>query len=117
MTQTIDPVKLKAAAEHLEWVCQQYPNNEDVQGLYQGLLPMIEDAKAGRVLESVDWQAVPFKREVSGERYFDGYRNPSIESAYVQFSIQMEGGQSELEKQLIAKFSAMEIAELNEKAL
>jgi hypothetical protein len=32
MTQQIDPVKLKAAAEHLEWVCQQYPDNDDVQG-------------------------------------------------------------------------------------
>ena len=31
MTQTIEPVKLKVAAEHLEWVLKQYPDSEDVQ--------------------------------------------------------------------------------------
>ena len=31
MTQTIDPIKLKAAAEHLEWVLKQYPYSGDVQ--------------------------------------------------------------------------------------
>jgi hypothetical protein len=30
MTQAIDPVKLKAAAEHLEWVLRQYPNKPAV---------------------------------------------------------------------------------------
>ena len=67
MTQKIDPVKLKAAAEHLEWVCQQYPDNEDVQGLYRGLQTMIEDAKAGRV--TVPIERVPFWHQHSDNAY------------------------------------------------
>ena len=41
MTQIIDPIKLKAAAEHLEWVLQQYPDSEDVQSLLQALQPLM----------------------------------------------------------------------------
>jgi hypothetical protein len=26
MTQAIDPIKVKAAAEHLEWILNQYPD-------------------------------------------------------------------------------------------
>ena len=59
MTQAIDPVKLKAAAEHLEWVLKQYPDSEDVRSLLHSFTPMIEDAKAGRVLEPVDSMKIP----------------------------------------------------------
>ena len=51
MTQKIDPAKLKAAAERLEWVCQQYPNEESVQHVLKVMQPMIDDAKA--VIEHV----------------------------------------------------------------
>ncbi|MGL4768475.1 MAG: hypothetical protein ACRCV6_10430 [Formosimonas sp.] len=101
MTQQIDPVKLKAAAEHLEWACQQYPNDEKVQGLYRGLLSMIEDAKAGRVLESVE-EFTPFSWVVSAEGLYDDYKNPSIGSAYVDFATEMEGGLTEQDKRIIA---------------
>ena len=106
MTQQIDPVKLKAAAEHLEWVCQQYPNDEKVQGLYRGLLPMIEDAKAGLVTEPVE-KFVPFSWAVSAEGVYRDYKNPNVEGAYVKFSIEMEGGLSDAGKRIIAKIEAM----------
>ena len=108
MTQKIDLIKLKAAAENLEWVCQQYPNDEKVQGLYRGLLPMIEDAKAGRVTQPVaDRHDIPFRWAVSGERLFDEYKNPDVEGAYVNFAIEMEGGLSDVGKQLVSEIEAM----------
>ena len=33
MTKTIDPAKLKAAAEHLERVLERYPDSTEVRGL------------------------------------------------------------------------------------
>jgi hypothetical protein len=54
MTQAIDPIKLKAAAEHLEWVLKQYPDDAVVQGMLHGLWSLIEGAKTGRILELVE---------------------------------------------------------------
>jgi len=102
MTQQINPEKLKAAAEHLEWVCQQYPNSDDVQGLYRGLQSMIEDAKAGRILLPVeDRQKIPgwyFNRE----GIYQAYTAPDVEGAYVNFSVEMRGGYTEQEKRIMA---------------
>lgn len=72
MTQAIDPVKLKAAAEHLEWVLKQYPDSDDVQDLYQGLQPLIEDAKAEEVLEPLD------RRKIPGAYNFGGWSLHSL---------------------------------------
>lgn len=103
MTQKIDPIKLKGAAEHLEWVCQQYPGEAAVQSLYQGLRPMIEDAKAGRVLVPIaNRHDIPSRWAVSAEGLYRDYGNPSIESAYVAFAIEMEGGLSEEDKDINA---------------
>ena len=108
MTQQIDPTKLKAAAEHLEWVCQQYPDNEDVQGLYRGLLSMIEDAKEGRVIEPIaDRQDIPFRWAVSAEGMYRQYLDPDVEGAYVKFAIEMEGGHTEQDKKRLAKIVVM----------
>jgi vacuolar-type H+-ATPase subunit E/Vma4 len=106
MTQTIDPIKLKAAAEHLEWVLKQYPDSEDVQSLLRALTPLIEDAKAGRVPEPVDSMKIPGAWNFSDGRYIT-YEDPSVDSAYVAFVIEMEGGLSEQEKQLNARMDAM----------
>jgi hypothetical protein len=43
MVQAIDPIKVKAAAEHLEWVLNQYPYEPVVQGMSRGLLPQDHD--------------------------------------------------------------------------
>ena len=97
MTQQINPEKLKAAAEHLEWVCQQYPDNEDVQGLYRGLKAMIEDAKAGRVTEPVE--RVPFWYQHADGVYVP-YNEPSLGGAYARFSDEIKGGVTEGKKQI-----------------
>lgn len=108
MTNQIDPVKLKAAAEHLEWVCQQYPNEEKVQGLYKALQPMIEDAKAGAIQRPVtERNEIPGNWAVSAEGLFREYADPSVESAYVAFGTQMAGGLSEQEQRIMASMAAM----------
>lgn len=106
MTQRIDPVKLKAAAEHLEWVLKQYPDSEDVRGLLHSLGPLLEEAKAGRVGEPVDSVKVPGAWNFSDGRYVP-YKDPGVDSAYVAFVVEMEGGLSEQEKQLNARMDAL----------
>nr|WP_199047410.1 hypothetical protein [Dyella sp. ASV24] len=106
MTQAIDPLKLKAAAEHLEWVLSQYPASDDVQSLLRSLTPLIEDARAGRVLATVDRMDIPGAWNFSDGRYIP-YNNPSVDEAYVGFSIEMRGGLSEDEKELNARIDAM----------
>lgn len=106
MNQTIDPIKLKSAAEHLEWVLKQYPDSEDVQSLLRSLTPLIEDAKAARVQDPLDGMKVPGAWNFSDGRYIP-YEDPSVDSAYVAFVIEMEGGLSAEEKQLNARMDAM----------
>ncbi len=114
MTQHIDPAKLKAAAEHLEWVCQQYPGEAAVQALLEGMRPLIDDAKAGRVLVPIkDRNDIPSRWAVSAEGLYRDYENPSIESAYVAFAIEMEGGLTEQDKRMLAKFAARITAKSN----
>jgi hypothetical protein len=109
MTQTIDPIKLKAAAEHLEWVLQQYPDSEDVQGLLEGLLPLIREAKAGRIHAAAD--QIPFAYRFADGAYVP-YRNPNVGGAYADFATQMAGGVSdaglEIEAYIKAKKAAMQ---------
>src|SRR3546814_3929079 len=91
MTQAIDPIKLKAAAEHLEWVLKQYPDSEDVQGLLHALLPMLEEAKAMMVKEPVERRSIPGGYNF-GEGLYAPYGDPNVEEAYVGFSTEMRGG-------------------------
>ena len=104
MSQTIDRVRLKAAAEHLEWVLQQYPASTDVQELLHALSPLIGDAKAGRLLK-------PAERIPCGYNFGDGmytpYREPNVDEAYVAFSIEMKGGLTEQEERLRADIEAI----------
>lgn len=106
MTQTIDPIKLKAAAEHLEWVLKQYPDSDDVQSLLHSLTPLIEDAKAGRTLVPMDSMDVPGAWNFGDGRYIP-YKNPSVDDAYVEFSVELRGGRTEQDKQRIARMDAM----------
>jgi len=106
MAQTINPVKLKAAAEHLEWVLQQYPGSKEVQSLLRSLAPLIEDAKAGRLLAPMDRNDVPNAWSVSDGRYIP-YDNPSVDGAYYDFAAQLRGGRTEEERQLSIHLEAM----------
>lgn len=106
MTESIDPLKLKASAEYLEWVLTQYPASDDVQGLLHALWPLIESAKAGKVLGPVDRRDIP-----CGHNFADGiyrpYANPNVDEAYVRFSTELRGGLTEQDKQRHARMEAL----------
>ena len=106
MNQAIDAIKLKVAAEHLEWVLKQYPDSEDVQGLLNSLLPLIEDAKAGRILEPMDRIDIPGAYNFADGLYTP-YKNPDVGDAYASFRIEMGGGLTEQDKQRHARMEAM----------
>lgn len=105
MTQAIDPVKLKAAAEHLEWVLKQYPNSEDVQSLLRSLTPLIEDSKAGRLLAPVNGAGLPGAWNFGDGRYIP-YDDPNVDDAYVTFRIEMRGGLTEEAREFNARMDA-----------
>ncbi|MCP1376343.1 hypothetical protein [Dyella lutea] len=113
MTQTIDPAKLKEAAEHLEWVLKQYPDSEDVQSLLRALKPLLDEAKAGRVLQPVDRRDIPGAYNFADGRYVD-FTDPDVDDAYVGFSIEMRGGLTEQEKRINARMDAMRKAKTEE---
>ena len=103
MTQTIDPDKLKAAAEYLEWVLKRYPNEPVVCGLLDALFPLIEDAKAEKVLEPTEKIPCRYNFADGAYRPFD---NPDVDEAYVAFAIEMEGGLTEDDKKRQALMEA-----------
>ncbi|MEO6926786.1 MAG: hypothetical protein ABI129_08950 [Rhodanobacter sp.] len=109
MTQPIDPIKLKAAAEHLEWVLRQYPDNEDVRGLLQVLLPLIEEAKDGKVLESVKSADIPGVYNF-GDGVYVPYRNPDVGGAYADFLTQMDGGPTDIDRKIEVYIEAAKAA-------
>lgn len=105
MTQTIDQARLKAAAEHLEWVLRQYPDEPVVQGLLKSLLPLIEDAKAGRIDRPIARGDVPGAYNF-GDGVYSPYTEPSVDDAYTKFRIELRGGLTEQEKRQLAEMEA-----------
>lgn len=105
MTLRIDPVKLKAAAEHLEWVLRQYPNEPVVQGLLESLLSLIEDAKASRIHQPIARGDVPGAYNFSDGLYIL-YTNPNVDDAYTKFRTELRGGLTEQEKRIISRLGA-----------
>ncbi|MCP1376346.1 hypothetical protein [Dyella lutea] len=105
MTQAIDPAKLKEAAEHLDWVLRQYPDNDDVQALLQALSPLIEDALQGRVLAPVIRTDIPGTWNFGDGRYM-AYRRPSVNGAYSRFITEMGGGFSEDMKDIVRRLDS-----------
>jgi hypothetical protein len=106
MTQTIDPAKLKAAAEHLKRVLERYPDSAEVKGLLRALSPLIERAKARRVREPFEEELVPCGRSFA-EGMYTQYGNPSVDDAYYAFAAELRGGRSPEEDQLIADTQAI----------
>ena len=106
MTQTIDPIKLKAAAEHLEWVLKQYPDSDDVQSLLRSLTPLIEDAKAGRLLQPVERDDVPGAYNF-GDGVYITCTKPSLDDAYTNFRIEIRGGLNNQERRIIERMTTM----------
>lgn len=84
-------------------MCQQYPGVERVQALLKGLRPLIDDAKAGKVLVPIpDRFNLPFRWAVSSEGLYRDFVDPDVEGAYVDFGVELEGGLSEQEKRILA---------------
>ena len=102
--RVINPFKLKAAAEYLEWGLKQYPNEAVVQELYQSLLPMIDAAKSEKVFEPVTRQDIP-GGYLFGDGVYDQFNNPDVGEAYVQFKIEMMGGRTEQDKRILANMA------------
>ena len=102
MTQSIDPIRLKAAAEHLEWVLRQYPDSKDVQSLLHALTPLIEAAKEGAIEQPIDSEDIPGAYSFSAGLYMP-YESPNVDEGYARFSIELRGGLSEQAKRQIAK--------------
>jgi hypothetical protein len=105
MNQAIDPVRLKAAAEHLEWVLLQYPDSDDVQALLHALTLLIDGAKTGRIERPLEREDVPGAYNFTDGLYIP-YKNPSVGDAYTQFRIELRGGLTEEEKQLHAEMDS-----------
>lgn len=111
MTQTIDPVKLKAAAEHLEWALQQYPDKQEIRGLFEALSPWIEKAISGDIREPVDSMRIPGAYNFSDGTYMP-YRSPDVGAAYAEFLTEMDGGLSQADKEITERIEASK-AKLN----
>ena len=91
MSRAIDQMKLKAAAEHLEWVLAQYPDSDAIRSLSDMLGPMIDDARSGRVREPIAWRTLPGRRAFA-EGVYRAFADPDVEAACARFSIEMTGG-------------------------
>lgn len=107
MTQKIDPIKLKTAAEHLEWVLRQYPDDAEAQRMLHGLMPLIDAAKLGEIERTLDMQDVPYNWAVNSEGLYDDFRSPSVRGAYVDFQIELGGGLTERDERINARIAAM----------
>lgn len=111
MAQKIDPIKLKAAAEHLEWVCQQYPGEERVQSLLEGMRSLIDAAKAGKVAQPfADEHRFPSQWAVFSEGLYRDYRDPNVEGAYGDFTDELRGGLTEQDLRILADMEAQRAA-------
>lgn len=106
MSESVEPIKLRAAAEHLEWVLNQYPDSDDLQSLLRALAPLMEDVKAGRVVASVVSADVPGSWNFGDGRYMS-YENPNVDAAYSAFADEMGGGRSDEQNESIAELDAM----------
>lgn len=109
MTQQIDPAKLRASAEHLERVLNQYPDSEDVQSLLRALRPLLDDAKAGRISQPIDSVGVPGAYNF-GDGLYVPYRDPDLGHAYSRFITELQGGLTEQERRVLSKIAAMKPA-------
>ncbi|WP_147455630.1 hypothetical protein [Solilutibacter pythonis] len=106
MTKTINPGRLKAAAEHLEWVLRQYPDNKDAQELLISLMPLINKAKFGELKYPTERIDIPGFYSFS-EGLYTPYKDPSIGKAYTEFSTEARGGHTDQEKRIIKNIESL----------
>lgn len=113
MKKSIDIVKLKECAEHLEWSLIQYPHIAEVQGLLRSMRPLIDQAKNEKVTEPLERQNIPSRYDLA-EGAFIPYKDPNIDKAYVSFLTELTGGLTEQDKLRIARMEAMREANKKE---
>lgn len=106
MTQSIDQVRLRASAEHLERVLGHYAEYPQVQGLRDTLAPLIANAKAGRIREPLELREIPGGWHLA-EGTFRDLRDPSVEGAYGDFATELQGGWSDRAKAILEKMARM----------
>lgn len=99
MTQQIDPIRLKAAAEHLEWVLNQHRASQEVQDLLEALLPLLRAAQTGAITTPIERYEVPGSYDF-GDGVFRPYKSPNVDDAYTKFRTELRGGVTEEERQL-----------------
>ncbi|MGY1459050.1 MULTISPECIES: hypothetical protein [unclassified Luteimonas] len=107
MPRTIDPVKLKAAAERLEWVLRQYPDCEDVQDLLHALEPLLGAATGMDLSSPLDRWEIPGTYNLADGLYTP-CKAPDVHDAYVAFSIELRGGLTEEEGMLHERIEEMQ---------
>lgn len=105
MAQQIDPIKLREAAEHLEWVLHQYRGHDVPQTLLHSLADLLDAAKLGRINAPINDLEIPGSYEF-GDRQFSDFKDPSIDDAYAKFGVELRGGLTEEEKRFYAEMSA-----------
>lgn len=105
MAQAIDQARLRAAAEHLDWVLSCYPEHERANNLRARFAPLIEQAKAGLIAELQDPDDFPAGRALA-EGFYADLKDPNVEDALVAFSIELRGGLSDREKRLVGELEA-----------
>ena len=110
MSQAIDPIRLKAAAEHLEWVLQQYPEDEEARGLLHALRPLIDAAVSGDVSSPMDRRDIPGAYNFANGAY-TAFKDPNLEDAYVAFSIELRGGLTEQEQNILARIGRLSFSD------
>lgn len=110
MTQSIDQVRLRAAAEHLEWTLCQHPTANHAQSLLASLRPLIDAAKAAQLSGPMDPHDVPGAYNFGDGLYLD-LREPNVPNAYAAFTTELAGGLSDREKQIMERMRAARAAE------
>lgn len=106
MTQSFDQDQLRSAADRFQSVAAQYPDVASVQALLDALLPLLRDARAGRILEPLDPREIPGGWHLA-EGTFRDLRDPNVEQAYGDLSTALQGGWSDQEKRLLAKIARL----------
>lgn len=100
MTQAIDQVRLRAAAERLEWALSKHEGDAYARALLQSLMPLLDAAKAERIREPIDQHDVPGAYNF-GDGRFSGLQEPNVDNAYSAFATELAGGLSERERRII----------------
>ncbi|MCD9098118.1 hypothetical protein LU699_12740 [Luteimonas fraxinea] len=104
MTKTIDRIKLGTTAEHLERVLHHHKDDPAARALLMELGDLILAAKARQISKPLD--GVPCERAFA-EGVFTELTDPSVDEAYVAFSIELKGGLSDEDRRDLEKLEQL----------